>query len=98
MAITSVTFAGFVLAVLAVYHLVPGRVQRPWLLLASYAFCASWSPAGAGVLLAVTVLTYGLARALRAGDRVRRPLLHAGVALDLGALAFWKYAHGWDPA
>jgi D-alanyl-lipoteichoic acid acyltransferase DltB (MBOAT superfamily) len=97
MPITSLAFAGFVLVALAVYYLVPARLQRPWLLLASYAFCASWGASFALVLLVLTGVNYGLGLGLRAEGRVRRPLLYLGLALDLLPLLAWKHVPVWYP-
>src|SRR5262245_4577132 len=92
MPITSVAFSGFVVAVLMVYHLLPGRSQRVWLLVSSYAFAATWSWTGAAILLLLTALNYRVALALRVNDGVRQSLLWAGIGLNLFVLLLWKYA------
>lgn len=92
MAITSTGFVFFVLAALAGYHLVPAGARPWWLLLASYAFCATWGVVPVATLLALTLVDYALGRALVADGAVRRPLLWAGIAANLLPLALWKFA------
>jgi alginate O-acetyltransferase complex protein AlgI len=55
-------FALFVAGTLAIFYLLPARLQNPFLLLASYAYYATWSPVLPAVLAATTVLTWSCAR------------------------------------
>jgi alginate O-acetyltransferase complex protein AlgI len=93
MDIISGVFAGFVLLVVVVYYPLPRRLQNIWLLIASYVFYVTWAWQFAAVLLALTAVNFGLARLLRPGDRPPRPgLLWLGIAINVLALAFFKYA------
>ncbi|MBI1813993.1 MAG: MBOAT family protein [Deltaproteobacteria bacterium] len=91
MEITSVTFAVFVLAVLAIFYLLPARLQLRWLLLASYVFYATWSWQFALVLAALTLVNFAMAHGVRAADRPRRGVLVLGIAINIGVLAGFKY-------
>jgi alginate O-acetyltransferase complex protein AlgI len=64
-----------------------------WLALASVAFYAVWNPRFVALLLASVVFNYGIRAALgiSQGHRKARLLLIFAIAIDLGALAFFKY-------
>ncbi len=66
-----------------------------WLLLASYAFYASWSPWFLLLLLASTVLDYVIGRSLEHAEapRHRRALLLLSVVGNLGMLGVFKYGN-----
>ncbi len=70
-----------------VYHLLPARLRRGWLLLASAGFCALWSPLQPLIVMALAAAVYALSRRM-AG---RRGWLAAGIALNVLALAALKY-------
>jgi alginate O-acetyltransferase complex protein AlgI len=76
---------------LVVYWVAPRSWRLPVLLAASYAFYLASTPAYGALLALSTVVNYRLARALPASGRPRR-VLAAGVAFNLGVLAFFKYA------
>jgi D-alanyl-lipoteichoic acid acyltransferase DltB (MBOAT superfamily) len=90
-------FVAFVLLVLIGYHACfPRRAWRArfvFLLVASWAFYASWRPGHLWLLLGSTALTWGggLAIARCEGER-RRVLLALLVAADLALLGVFKYA------
>ncbi len=88
MSITSPVFLAFVAGVAAFYWLLPLRFQRLWLLLASYAFYATWALEFAVTLALLSLANYAI------GLRVagRRGWLWFGIALNLLALAFFKYS------
>ncbi|NLH40784.1 MAG: MBOAT family protein [Planctomycetes bacterium] len=98
MAFTSHIFLFYFLpAVLLLYHAVPQRwprIRNAVLLAAGYVFYAWASPWFAGLLLAVTVVNYGLSLAVAASEAKGSRVLWTAlaVAADLGALAFFKYA------
>ena len=91
MTITSFSFAGYVLLVLALYYALPRRPQNILLLVASYAFYLTWSWWYALVLAILTLANFALAGRIRAGGTPRRALLWAGVGINLAALAVFKY-------
>lgn len=78
---------------LVCYYLTPWRAKSSLILLFSYAFYAWWRPDFLGLLVATTVVTYGIALAIgaEADDRRRHRWLVAGVTLNLLALGYFKY-------
>src|SRR5579883_1742890 len=91
MLFTSVSYFLFLPAVFALYYLLPGKFKSFFLLLASYFFYMSWLPVYGMLLAALTISNYALGLLI---DRFRtsaRPLLCAGIALNLGTLCFYKY-------
>ncbi len=97
MEIATLRFAGFVVLVLLVYYLLSHPLQNAWLLLASYVFYITWAWQFALILLVLTLGNYLLAQQLRREDRRRMGLLWMGIAGNLLALAFFKYASFWLP-
>jgi alginate O-acetyltransferase complex protein AlgI len=91
----TVEFGLFFLLVFAVSWLLRGRHGwRKWfLLLASYLFYACWDWRFTGLLLASSLVTYGLGRAIGGAEEPgkRRRYLLVGLAWHLGLLGFFKY-------
>ncbi len=81
---------------LAVYALLPPRWRTAWILLASYAFYAWWRLDFAVVFVASTVAAYLVGQHVgrwRAGRPVAaRRVLALGITVQLGTLAYFKYA------
>jgi alginate O-acetyltransferase complex protein AlgI len=77
------------------YYLVPARARSALILAFSYAFYAWWRPEFLGLLVGVTLVSYGFALAIgaTADERRRYHLLAAGVSLNLLALGYFKYAN-----
>jgi alginate O-acetyltransferase complex protein AlgI len=68
------------------------RLVVPWLVLASIVFYSYWKPAFVAVLLVSMGVNYGFSRAIAASPASRRKaLLVAAVAVNLGALGYFKY-------
>src|SRR5690348_5951875 len=84
-------FAFFLLVLLA-FYLVKGRVRIPLLLIASYAFYASWNWKFVPLLLSLTIVDFFAAPWIetRQGSQ-RRAALILSVAANLGFLGFFKY-------
>lgn len=80
---------------LVCYYLTPWRAKSALILAFSWAFYAWWRPDFLGLLVGVTAVSYGFALAIGASaDPLRRHrLLSAGVALNLLALGYFKYAN-----
>jgi alginate O-acetyltransferase complex protein AlgI len=95
MEIASLTFAGFVVLVFIVYHLLPQRPQNYWLLAASLAFYCTFAWQFAVALLVLTVLNYFMGKGLANGER--RGLLYVGIVLNAAALLVFKYADFYLP-
>ena len=77
------------------YYAMPMRGRSALILAFSYAFYAWWRPDFLGLLVAVTLVSYGFALAIEAArdEGRRKRLITAGVTLNLLALAYFKYAN-----
>ncbi len=92
----SFEFLVFFLGVFCVYWAMPWHRARVWLLLlASFAFYASWNRWLAALIVLSTTIDYFLARAIEASPalRVRRLLLTINVVGNLGLLCYFKYVN-----
>lgn len=80
---------------LVCYYLTPWRAKSALILAFSYAFYAWWRPDFLGLLVGITIISYGFALAIGVStDETRRyRLLTAGVVLNLLALGYFKYAN-----
>jgi len=85
---------GFLPAVLALYALLPARLTNGVLLVASVLFYAWGEPIFVVFALGSALLDLGIVRLLAATADARRRhrLVAAGVAANLGLLAYFKYA------
>lgn len=81
MNVASLPFAAFTAVSLGLYYSLPRRMQNPFLLLASWAFYATWSPLLTLTLVATSAGTWLAAHRLRGAVR-----LLVGVGLNLGLL------------
>jgi alginate O-acetyltransferase complex protein AlgI len=92
----SLAFLGFCAVVFAVYRALPGhRARMVWLLLASCVYYMSWHP-WLIVLVATSASTdYFAALALESltTPRWRKFVLVGSISVNLGLLAFFKYAN-----
>ena len=79
MSYTTLAFFVALAPVTLIAWALPTRAKAPWLLLASYAFYATWSVRYLLLLLAVTAVVYGGARAIgrTEDERRRRAVLHS---------------------
>ena len=87
----------FLAAVVAIFWLLPPRVRPFWLIGAGLVFYANYHPPHLPLIVVLTVVVYGAARAAAAlatpgPRRKRRALLGAGIVLSLGVLAYYKYS------
>lgn len=95
MLFSSVTFLyAFLPVVLVGYALLPSRARNPWLLLTSVVFYAFGEPRWVVLLLlcALSGWYFGLLMERFRGGRGAKVALACGLILDLGLLAFFKYA------
>lgn len=91
MLFNSATYLGFLVLVVLLHWRIPKSWRPVFLLAASYAFYASWSAPYLLLILALTVANYGIGL-IQAGRTPRsRGLAATGIALNLGALATFKY-------
>ncbi|MFI5349411.1 MAG: MBOAT family O-acyltransferase [Elusimicrobiota bacterium] len=91
MPFSSTGFLLFAAAAAFGFRLAPRAWRARYLLIVSYLYCFTWSPAHALILLAATAVAYRTGLRLANGaapDAERR--LAAGIVLLLGALAFFK--------
>ena len=97
MIITSLKFFSLLFPLLALYYFLPRRLQNYLLLAVSYVFYAIWAWQFPIILFILTALNYKAAQRLRKGDRVVKPVLWGGVALNIAALVVFKYADFFVP-
>lgn len=92
---SNIFFFAFLPLFLATYYLMPFKGRSALILVLSYAFYSWWRPDFLGLLVGVTLVSYGFALAIEtAQDEARRyRLLTIGVTLNLLALAYFKYAN-----
>ena len=96
MLFVSQQFFGFFVATFAVYWLIPKhRARMVWLLLASAAFYMSWNWKLISLILFSASVDYIAALALERlkNPLARRALLTGSISINLGLLAFFKYAN-----
>src|SRR5579884_347998 len=92
----SLAYLGFFAAVFTLYWSLPWPRLRVWLLLAaSFVFYASWNKWLAALVFACTAADYLLARGMDACSArpPRRLLLAVSLCMNLGLLAYFKYAN-----
>lgn len=95
MVFNSFSFMIFVPIVVVLYLIVPCRFRRLWLLIASYYFYMSWSPAYGILIAAITAITYIGGRLI--GSRqssnkvIARSCLIATILFCIAALLFCRY-------
>ncbi|MEM6456279.1 MAG: MBOAT family O-acyltransferase [Acidobacteriota bacterium] len=98
MLFNSIDFAVFLPIVFALYWLIGSarpRLQNGFLVAASFLFYGLWSWTFLLLIVASIVTDYAVGRALGSADdrRIRWGLLGASLAVNLGMLAFFKYAN-----
>lgn len=81
----------FLPIVVAVYFSLASRFRSVWLLLASYFFYMSWEPLYALLLVASTVVDYGVGLGMQRWPRRKGPLLALSLLVNLGLLFAFKY-------
>src|SRR5579859_2338363 len=93
MLFNTLQYGVFFVIVFALYWLLPKRVRRPFLLLASYYFYASAIPKYLLLILGLTIFNYVLSLWLdRAEQPVRKRVLWLGIAGNLASLSYFKYS------
>jgi alginate O-acetyltransferase complex protein AlgI len=96
MLFTTGEYVLFLAAVVILYWLTPYDRVRVWILLvASYAFYASWNKWLALLIAVTSVADYLIARGMDATprQRVRKALLLGSLVMNLGLLCYFKYAN-----
>lgn len=91
MIFTSFQYAAFLTVVVAVNWLLPTRLRVWWLLVASYAFYATWSIPAITILLLTTVVTWGAGLTIPSlTGRTRTLVTGVAVAVSAGSLLSFK--------
>ena len=94
MVFSSTLFLFVFLAVfLVIYHLTPARLKNIVLLVASLAFYAWGAPRFLFILLASLVLNFYIVRSMSRQEQHRKVGLVLSLILNLGLLAYFKYAN-----
>jgi D-alanyl-lipoteichoic acid acyltransferase DltB (MBOAT superfamily) len=91
MAFNSVTYLGFLGAVISLYWVLPASLRRTFVLLASVAFYASWNILFVGLPLLVAGVVFVCGKAIQADCHGRKKWTRIGVAILLATLAVFKY-------
>ena len=94
MTFNTIEFLAFFGLFIVLYYVLPVKARNPLLLVGSYLFYAYYSPILVTFLVAITLVNYACALLLERyepGSRGRRTVLVAGLVLDIGVLAFYKY-------
>ncbi len=96
MLFNSIDFLVFLAVIAVIYPWMVGRVRlrNASLLAASYVFYGWWDARFLSLLVLSTIVDYSLARLLQRTENVptRRLLLAASILINLGILAYFKYA------
>ncbi|MCA9904114.1 MAG: MBOAT family protein, partial [Anaerolineae bacterium] len=95
MIFTTPAFVVFFALFFAVHFSLRGEPRKWWLLAASYYFYGSWNALFLLLIIGSTLVDFYVGRALHATEdqRRRNRLLWLSCAVNLGALAFFKYAN-----
>lgn len=96
MVFNSTEFLIFFPAVLLICFIIPKKVKKIWLLIASYYFYISWNIFYAFLVLFVTLLTYSLGIVMYHGGiapnrKAEKALVSTGIIILLGLLGYYKY-------
>jgi D-alanyl-lipoteichoic acid acyltransferase DltB (MBOAT superfamily) len=93
MLFNSKVFVVFMIVVLAVYYRLGHKGKLWFLLVMSYIFYGFWNPWLCGLIFLSTLVDYTCALRIDAAPtlRMRRAWLGVSLAMNLGALAFFKY-------
>ncbi len=92
MIFTSVTYLVFLPIVFVVNWILPARWRNAFLVVASYVFYASWKWQFAFLLLGLSLFNWAYGRWILATAERTWPLV-IGIAANLGALVYFKYAN-----
>lgn len=95
MSISSTSFAAFCFLVFIVFHFIPLRFQRYWLLLTSLVFYSTWAWEFALIITILSVLNFILGKQL--SKSFNRRWLWIGITLNVSALILFKYADFFIP-
>jgi alginate O-acetyltransferase complex protein AlgI len=86
----TIGYLAFLIPVVVLYWTLPRSAGRLWLIVASVVFYGTWNVSYIPGFLALLLANWGLGLA---ATHYRRPAVVAAVCLNLGVLAFFKYAN-----
>lgn len=89
MTILSAKFLVFVLVALAIYYILPRRLQNLFLLIASYYYYSTWLRWYPLLLLAQTAVVFGLGHWLYRSVKSKRVILWLGILFNVGILLWF---------
>ncbi|GIK09345.1 MAG: hypothetical protein JETCAE02_17100 [Anaerolineaceae bacterium] len=89
MTILSAKFLVFVLVALAIYYILPRRLQNLFLLIASYYYYSTWLRWYPLLLLAQTAIVFGLGHWLYRSVKSKRVILWLGILFNVGILLWF---------
>lgn len=89
MTILSTKFLVFVLVALAIYYILPRRLQNLFLLIASYYYYSTWLRWYPLLLLAQTAIVFGLGHWLYRSVKSKRVILWLGILFNVGILLWF---------
>lgn len=99
MLLNSPAFILFLLGCTALHALLPAKLRRGFLLLASAAYCCSFHPAYLLLPAALVLLCHRLALRMEAADDAKKSrLCTAGIVFTVALLAGSKFSHLWAAA
>jgi alginate O-acetyltransferase complex protein AlgI len=91
MQFNSFSYLAFLTVAVVLYWLLPPRFRRPFVLMASLAFYATWSVAFVAIPFLFAVAVYLVSLWMRAEPAKAKQRMWLGIGLVLGALLFFKY-------
>jgi alginate O-acetyltransferase complex protein AlgI len=91
MQINSLSYLFFLVAAVAVFWCIPVGWRRPFVLVASVFFYATWNTAFVAVPFSICVAVYGASRLMIAKPAQSRRWMWMGIAMVIAVLGFFKY-------
>jgi D-alanyl-lipoteichoic acid acyltransferase DltB (MBOAT superfamily) len=89
----------FLPSVVLLYWRCPHALRTALLVIASYIFYLSWKPIYGLLILGMTLANYLVGLGMQRYEKQKKPILITGIVLNLGLLAYFKYAYfGWGIA
>jgi len=90
---TPIFLFAFLPLTIAIYYLSPGRIRNGFLFLASLLFYAWGEPVYVGILIVSILFNYTCGVGLSVSVRYRKPIVTAGIALNILILSVFKYTN-----
>ncbi|MBW8012352.1 MAG: MBOAT family protein [Chloroflexi bacterium] len=91
MSISTTSFATFVVLVFIVFHLIPTKFKKYWLLFTSLVFYSTWAWEFTLIITILSLVNFFIGKILGASSSVRPWWLRAGIVINVFALLVFKY-------